>query len=184
VISELYLEITQNNNCKSFLIEDASIYNENTPITCGTLRVKVPGYNRPKYYEVESGFAQTVTMTNLDFQEVGHYDSLGSLPDGLYTIHYSINPNDKLFVEYYHYQNCNIYKLYMDAVCNFISNKCDYSKQEQIAKVEELWNISVMIDYAKISAEECGNSDVADEFYNEAMAKLKKEGTNGCKTCR
>ena len=182
--SELFLDIKQNNGCKTFTVKDISAYNPDIPVTCGTLRIKVPGFNTPKYYDVLEGFELIVNMSNLGLQKTWNHECLSALPDGLYSIRYSINPNDKLFVDYYYYQTCNIYKKYTDAVCNFLNNKCDLSKKEQEAKIDDLFEISQLIDYAKISAETCGDPDSAEEMYNEALEKIKKEGTNGCSTCR
>jgi hypothetical protein len=56
------------------------------------------------------------------------------------------------------------------------------TKKEQQAEIERLFEISNLIDYAKIAAEECGDVKMADSLYAEAKEKLNKKN-NGCSTC-
>jgi len=182
MISELLLNFDYNNSCKSFTIKDSSIYNTVIPVTCGQLTVKTPGFNCPHTFEVTPNFDIKVNLGNLGLQNVNDPEALKVLPEGNYEIRYSINPNDRLFVEYNYYNVCSLYNDYIKAVCKFFNNKCDMTKKEQQAEIDRLFEISNLIEYAKISAEECGDVKMADSLYEEAKQKLNSKGY-GCSTC-
>lgn len=180
MISELLLNFDYSPSCKSFIIKDASVYNPNLPITCGQLTVKTPGFTYSHTFEPLPNFEIKVNLGNLGIQNTDDAGCLKLLPEGNYEIRYSINPNDKLYVEYNYYNTCQLHNEYIKAVCKFLNNKCDMTKKEQQIKIDELFEISNLIDYAKIAAEECGDIKMADKLYNEAKDKLK---ANGCSTC-
>ena len=182
MISELLLNFDYNNSCKSFTIKDSSVYNTVLPITCGQLTVKTPGFTCSHTFEVLPNFEIKVNLGNLGLQNVNDPEALKVLPEGNYEIRYSINPNDKLFVEYNYYNVCSLHNTYIKAVCKFFNNKCDMTKKEQQAEIDRLFEISNLIDYAKISAEECGDVKMADSLYEEAKDKLNSKA-NDCSTC-
>lgn len=183
MISDLILDIRPTTSCKSFLIKDISVYNENLPVTCGTLSIMTPGYCKPSFYDVAKDFEKKINMSNLELQKASGFDCLSELPDGIFKIKYSINPNDKLFVEYNYMNTCKINKRYMSAICDFLSNRCDLTKSEQKEKIEGLFEISSLIEYSKAAAEDCGDDDIAMELYEEANEKLKNLNSGGLKTC-
>lgn len=181
MISELLLNFDYNNSCKSFTIKDESIYNDVLPITCGQLTVKAPGFTCAHTFEPLPNFEIKVNLGNLGLQNINSAEHLKCLPDGNYEIKYSINPNDKLFVEYNYYNTCQLHGTYIKALCKFFNNKCDMTKKEQLAEIDRLFEISNLIEHAKIAAEDCGDVKMADKLYNEAKEKLNKK--NGCSTC-
>ena len=180
MISELLLNFDYSSSCKSFIIKDASIYNATLPITCGQLRVKTPGFTCEHTFETLPNFEIKVNLGNLGIQNVNDQGFLKALPEGNYEIRYSINPNDKLYVEYNYYNTCQLHNDYIKALCKFFNNKCDMNKKEQQNEIDKLFEISNLIDYAKIAAEECGDVKMADKLYNEAKEKLNN---HGCSTC-
>ena len=182
MISELLLNFDYNNSCKCFTIKDSSVYNTVIPITCGQLTVKTPGFTCSHTFDVIPNFEIKVNLGNLGLQNVNDPSALRVLPEGNYEIRYSINPNDKLFVEYNYYNVCSLHNDYIKTVCKFFNNKCDMTKKEQQAEIDRLFEISNLIDYAKISAEECGDVKMADSLYEEAKQKLNSKGY-GCSTC-
>ena len=181
--TELYLNITPNNTCKSFTVKDISFYNENLPVTCGQLEVSAPGFSYSHTFEVSKDFDLTVNMSNLGLIPAINQSSLASIPDGNYSIKYSINPNAYLYVEYNYYSVCQLYSKYVAASCKFLSSRCDLTKAEQSDMIDRLFEIVNLIEYAKISAEECDDIEGADALYKEAENKLKNV-EDGCKTCR
>lgn len=181
MISELLLNFYPSTSTKSFIVEDASIYNNALPITCGQLTIKAPGFKYPHTFETLPEFKFKVNLGNLGLQNVNTVNCLGELPDGNYEIRYSINPNDKLFVEYNYYNTAQLYRDYIKQLCTFFNNMCNMSKKEQEEEKDRLFEIRQLIDYAKSSAEDCNDVDTADSFYNSAKDKLKKR--NDCKTC-
>lgn len=181
MVSELLLNFIGTTSCKSFIIQDVSIYNPNLPVTCGQLEVNVPGFTYSHTFEVIKDFTLKVNAGNLGIQSMTSNKQLQPLPDGNYTIRYSINPNSQLFVEYNYYNTCSLYSVYMKQVCYFFNNKCDMTKTEQDKEIKRLFDLSISLDHIKISAEECDDVTTADNLYLSVKEKLNK---NECKTCK
>jgi hypothetical protein len=97
---QLSLDIQQTNNCSIFRIYDTSIYTEDLEITCGTINITVPGFNNTYTLSVSPNFSYTVTACLIGLQTEGCGTSAQLLNDGLYTIEYSVSPNDKVYVKY------------------------------------------------------------------------------------
>jgi hypothetical protein len=175
MVSQLLLDFKSSKTGKSFEIKDISLYNADGPVSCGTLKITAPGYDRkPKYYDVLKGFILNVNMSNLGLQKVSHFDNLREIPDGAYHIRYSINPNDKVFVEYVYFNTYNINKLYVDKVAEFLEEKCDMTQPQKKERIDQLWEISNSIDLCKTAAEDCRSLKEAELLYNEAVDLLNK----------
>lgn len=183
MISELLLNFPDSASLKTFVIEDASLYNENLPITCGQLCIKTPGFTHIHTYEPTANFKINVTLESLGLQVVNSFSTLGDLPDGNYQIRYSINPNNKLFVEYNYYNVKQLYAQYILQLCKYFNNKCDMTQKQQNIEMNRLFEISNLISYAKISAEECDDVNNADNLYNSAKSKINST-CNGTTTCK
>jgi hypothetical protein len=138
MISQLYLDIITNTSGKSFLIKDISMYNPDGPVTCGQLKIEVPGWTKPAFYDVLPNFELLVNMSNLGIQKGAKYETLQDLPDGEYYIKYSINPNDKLFVNYVYFNTHSLYKSYITKVHTFLETKCDMTIAEQHSMINKL----------------------------------------------
>lgn len=173
MITELLLNIETNKSGKSFLIKDMSVYNSTLPITCTQLSVKVPGFTHIHTFEPLPNFEQLVNLSNLGIQNVNSNSNLHVLPDGVYEIKYSINPNDKLFVEYIYFNTFKLHSLYIEKVCKFLSKKCDMTTKEKKDHVEWLWEISNNLDLIKIAAEECHEIEIAENIYNNTLELIK-----------
>lgn len=172
MISELLLNIETNKSGKSFLIKDMSVYNPMLPVTCSQLTIKVPGFTYTKTFELLPEFELLVNMGNLGLQNVNDSSNLHTLPDGAYEIRYSINPNDKLFVEYVYFNVNKLYKLYIEKVTHFLAKKCDMTIKQKEDMIELLWTISNNIELAKISAEDCQDLEGAQTIYNNTLNLL------------
>ena len=184
MVSNLSLDIENKGDCTFFRITDSSYYNPNLPVTCGHLNIKTPGCATPVEFEVEPYFSSVFNSVNLKLQTGTLNDCINYLPDGIYYIKYSINPNDKIYVEYNFLQNCAQYEKYITLVCKMYSEKCNYTTKEYNIKVAELENIKEMITSAKYLVEFCGNPEAGVCLYNEANELIKNFKTNvHCKDC-
>lgn len=183
MISELLLNFKANVGGKSFTIEDQSIYNENLPINCGQLIITTPGYCNLSYFDVSKGFVKVLNMSNLGHQLVDGLHCLPELPEGNYTIKYSINPNDKLFVKYNYFHTFLTERSYYEAVCDYLNKRCDMTNSEKEEHRKKLDDIYDALKMSKISAEECGDVDTANELLEEAKNKLEKLKNNNCDNC-
>lgn len=184
MISTLALEITNKGDCSFFRIKDSSYYNPNLPITCGHLVILPPTKTVPIEFEVEPYFDITLNTANLKMQSSAT-ECLNSLPDGVYYIKYSINPNAKLYVEYYYLHNCNQYSKFIDSVCKTFANKCDFTKKEYQEKIEEIQYLKTLIDSSKYLVESCDNKEEGLRLYDEITYLLNKyKHDDTCKNCR
>lgn len=183
MISTLSLEIENKGNCNNFRIIDTSNYNPNLPITDGLLQITPPGNCASMYFNTLPNFSKVFNASNLQIQLATNYESLLPLPDGIYYIKYSINPTDKLYVEYYYLHNCNQYKKYIDKACELYSSKSNLSKKEYNEKLKELREIKDMIDSIKYLVEWCDKSELGSDTYEEINTKLENFYINGCTNC-
>lgn len=166
-MTELYLDIQKNNSCKSILLKDASIYNPDLPITCTQLSVKVPGFTHAHVFEPLPNFEVLANMSNLGIYK---HSPLPKIPDGNYEIRYSINPNDRIFVEYNYFSVCQLFEEYIEACLKAYKLEGNLSNKT----IDKLFEVSNLMEHAKIAAEECGNADQAATLYKQAQRKLKE----------
>lgn len=172
MISTLSLRIDNKGDCTNFRITDDSYYNPKLPITCGRLVIIPPNKNKVEF-EVEPYFSTTFNAANLKIQNEP-YECLDSLPEGIYFINYSINPNDRIFVNYYYLHNCAQYQKFINLVCSTFSNRCNFTKKEFNEKLEELMQIKKIIDSSKYLVEYCNNPEEGMDLYKEADLLLSK----------
>lgn len=99
---QLFLEIPDTNNVKVFRITDTSIYADSLERKCPTLQITSPGYTQPVSIEVLTGFNLVLNACTLGLLNSGCDSESPQLPDGVYSIRYSVSPNDKIYVDYYH----------------------------------------------------------------------------------
>jgi hypothetical protein len=184
MISTLALDITNNGDCSNFRIKDSSYYNPNLPITCVHLAILPPTAKVPVEFEVSPYFDSVFNTANLKIQTAVN-DCLTSLPDGIYYIKYSINPNDRIYVEYNYLHNCNQYSKFIENVCKTMSNKCNFTKLEYHEKIEEIQHIKTLIDSSKYLVEYCDNPEEGMRLYDEVNNLLNSYKHDAiCKNCK
>lgn len=180
---KLNLDINRSaTNCRFLTIQDASIYNSEFPVNNIILEIKPPLKNCYFSTTLLSGWCSK-TLDCLFFDLCCEGDCITVLPDGLYEIKYSIEPNIQTMVEFSHFRVCQLWNNYIKALCIYFSKKCDYSKSEKKAKEQELEDIRFLIEASVYEAEDCSNTDMAYILYEEANQKLKNLYDNGCPTC-
>lgn len=170
--------------CDSVLkVWDSSTYGEGLPVDCPRLDVFLPGFVHPVYIteDLEPGFVLNLTAKDFALQHP-HAEELAPLPDGLYTIKYSVSPNDKVFVEYYHLRTTNIMNAYYREICKVQLEPCEPSP-EQHQKLHDLRYIKMYIDAAKAKAEYCHAPKQGVEMLAYAEKLLRKYLTGCCVSC-
>jgi len=186
--STLSLDITNNGDCKSFRITDSSYYNPTIPVTCIHLLIKTPVNSIPVEFEYEAPYFSSVFNTaNLKIQNPSSLNEcVDILPDGVYYIKYSINPNDRIYVEYNYLHNCSLLQMFISAYCNILSQKCNLTQKEFEDEIKKLTHIKELIDGAKYLVEYCNKPDEGMDLYNEALKLLNKNNSNGryCSSCK
>lgn len=177
--SKLNIEFPITNNTKILRLFDISEYSQGITVSCGQLLITVPGFNYAVPFNVDPTFNLSLNSNNLNLSSTYDYN-LADLPDGIYIIHYSINPNEKVWVEYNHLRNTIQLKEYSSKLCQ-IYNDIDITPKERNSKLEELRKIKLEIDGAKSLVEWCNSPIKGLELYTSAQKKLSK--FSSCSTC-
>ena len=160
-------------------IEDTSVYEPLMPYNCPTVQIMVPGFSTYKTLDntttpvIGKGFILNLTACNLNLQTSDCGSIYNSIPDGVYTVKYSIQPNDRLYVEYNHLRVTALKRQLQKQLCSLNMAGCEPSV-EVMAKFNELMKISGYIDAAKAKVEYCHNVDQGMLIFNYAKKLLDK----------
>jgi hypothetical protein len=180
MVSRLSLDVIETTNTKVLRLVDSSQYNQGIDIDCARLLITPPGFTDAVLISVDPFFNLSINSNNLLLTQVSREQDMVDIPDGVYVIHYSIAPNDKVWVEYNHLRITQILKSYSQKLCS-IFNNCDLTPKQRNEKLEELRKIKSMIEGAKSLVEWCKSSKKGLELYQYALKKLNK--FSECKTC-
>lgn len=174
---QLSVEVPETNNCSVFRIIDTSLYDDNLPVTCAKLEITSPGFNLPVVIDVPdpktNPFSYILNACTLGIQESGCGSVSERLPDGIYTIRYSVSPNDKTYVEYYYLRACMTLNKYYNQLCQVELAACEPAADVK-AQLEELRLIKSFIDAAKAKIEECAIPQQGMELFLYAQKRLAK----------
>lgn len=185
---QLALDIPETNNVSIFRVVDASIYGEGLEIKCATLQITSPGFTSPTETDVTiyastktASFNLVLNACTLGFSAGDCKSVAPALPDGIYKLKYSLSPNDKVYVEYYHLRTTQTYNVYNQQLCKLELATCEPSVEVR-ARLNELRLIKSYIEAAKIKAEDCHDPNLAMELLLYAKKRLDKY-IGGCKDC-
>jgi len=173
---QLSLEVPDTNNCSVFRIFDTSIYDTHVPTTCGTLAITSPGYNQPVSIEVLPHFNLVLNGCTLGIQTSGCGTMSERLPDGIYTIRYSVSPNDKVFVQYHYLRICQTNNKYFNELCKLELAACE-PQADVKEQLNELRLIKSFIDAAKAKVEQCDDLQQGMDLFMYAQKRLQKFGS-------
>lgn len=163
-------------------ISDVSSYGQGLPVECTRLDITLPGFYQPIYLEnLLPGFIENITMITLGYQEA-NAEYLNSFPDGIYTIRYSVSPNDKVFVIKCHLRTTCITNEYYRELCKLQLAECEPTSEIQ-QKLKDLRYIKMLIDAAKAKAEYCKSTNQAIDMLGYAQRMLSKYQSGSCITC-
>ena len=189
---QLSLEVPDTNNCSVFRVVDTSIYDEHVPVTCPRLEITSPGYNEPVVIDVvlstdfttnaPINFSYILNGCTLGIQTAGCGTVSERLPDGIYTIRYSVSPNDKVYVEYHYLRTCQTNNKYFNELCKLELAACE-PQPEVKAQLNELRLIKSFIDAAKAKVEQCDDLQEGIELLFYAQKRLQKYASGGCTNC-
>lgn len=169
--SELLLDFPDTGDVRTLRVNDSSFYNPNITVECGLLQVTAPGYIESINFDVDKAFSIVLNSSNLRLAKVKIYRDLTALPDGIYTFKYSINPNERLWVEYDTLRVNNILQTYYSKLCAVKILPSPNSKEIK-AKLKELREIKSFIDVAVAEVGVCGNRNRGMELYKYAQELL------------
>ena len=178
MISQLDIYIEKILNPKLLIVKDASYYNPDVAVTNAKLDLQYPNSNEYVNIPVGKNFSYIINSNTIGLTNVNNSDVLSDLPDGLWTIKYSICPNDELYVEYTFLRNIKQLIKYHNLFCQIEIDKCN--KKQYLEDLKKIREIKDLIDAAQYLADDCGKYEKSIELYNEAEEMLN-EFTNDCK---
>lgn len=183
--SELLLDVPQIKNTKILRIIDSSYYNPDTKISCGQLLITPPGFSYPVGFVIDPYFSLVVNTATLGLSDTCYNCVLDDLPDGIYIIHYSINPNEDMFVEYNHMRVAAIEKLYAETLCGLYTREGSFRTDEFNKSLSKLKDIKRLIDASVIMVQEKHFNEKGLELYQKAWNELDKykNKLTKCKNC-
>ena len=156
---------------KYLMLYDLSVYNEDVPITNPIYKITLPNFNQ--YVEVNyiPGTLLNVNSNILKLTDTLDPNALTDIPSGLYLIRQSICPNDKLYYEHKYFNIVpNILEL-AQLVCDRYDDK---------KALEDLFEIKMQLETAKMLAETCCKEKQAAALYNLAVRRLNYVGMCLC----
>lgn len=175
VQSSLIVQEIPSTDCRFLRLADASIYLNATTVENAILEITPPDSSCPVIFNVTPYFNNVYNSVNLKLT-----NTLVSLPDGIYTIDYSINPNLKTKTTYKILKNCKLVNKYLRIVSEFLVEECSISEKcLEETKKQLIW-IKELIDSSKYLVE---NSDKTKEglfLYKEANKLLDKLNIHKC----
>ena len=174
----LSIDLPVTRNATLFPIVDTSLYESGLGISCERVEIYAPGFDCPPILSLTKGFKANLTACDLKMQTKNCDTENWLIPDGIYKIRYSVSPNDKVFVEYYHLRTVNTYNLYYDCLSNL--DLCgEVIPQASFKKYEELRKIKLYLDNAKTKVEDFHELQEGLEMFQFVLRRLKKV----CSTC-
>lgn len=179
----LQLDIPETACATILKIQDSSVYGTGLAIDCPRLDIILPGLTQPIYLTPSPvpGFNLNISAIDLAIQPIST-SVLSELPDGLYTITYSVSPNATVFVTYYHLRTTKTKRRYYEELCKLQLQACEPTA-EYIQKLNELRYIYMLIEAAKAKAEYCLAPGQGTDMLNYAIKLLDGFNSTCCTTC-
>lgn len=178
MISQLDIYIEKILNPKLLIVKDASYYNSDVAVTNAKLDLQYPNSNEYVNIPVGKNFSYIINSNTIGLTNVTNSEALSDLPDGLWTIKYSICPNDELYVEYTFLRNVKQLIKYHNLFCQIEVDRCN--KKQYLEDLKKIREIKDLIDAAQYLANDCGKYEKSIELYDYADSLLN-EFTNDCK---
>ena len=179
---KLDIIVIPNKNCKTFVVQDASIYDINFPITNTILEIKPPGQACFIAFNLLTGWCSK-TFDCINFNLCCISDEISVLPDGIWELKYSIDPNVTTMVVGVHMRVCQITSEYIKIIGIFLSNKHNYNRREIEEIEKEFLLIKTLIESSVFAGEDLLDNTSTIELYNEASSRLKRFKNGNFSSC-
>lgn len=156
----LDLQLVETYKLNQLAVADSSVYSESP--TNPSMEITAPGYSKINVTFVP-GVVNIYNAVNL---EISTDNTSAYLPDGLYTMKYSVNPNATTYVQKTFMRTGYIEMLYKRAFLQ-IDNNCDCEPNKQKRLKDELRDIKLLIDGSVAAADNC-DPETANTLYRKA----------------
>lgn len=170
----LLLEVPPVYNEGVLVIKDLSIYDPLLGINCPTLQVTYPGALQPTAITVMPGFDAKLNACMIGLlTSTQCSDQCPVIPDGIYNIQYSVQPNDKVFVEYNHLRTTCTRNKWKQMMCA-LDLQCCVPDATMSQALNEMYIIWGYIQAATASVENCHKAQDGINLLNFANSLLDK----------
>lgn len=164
-------------NRKTLAVMDNSYYPTSFVIQSPSLEITIPGFN-PILLPFVPNTTNVYSSTNAGFSTV--IDDIGSLPDGVYTLKYSVTPAYQYYVEKSIMRTESIQEKFDTLFLKSDITECNGRLKKQIK--DELDVIYIMIQSSIAAGNNCA-TNLAMSLYRTALEKLNQLSQNGCSEC-
>lgn len=161
-------------NTKTLGIADISTYPDSPPVQSPTIEITIPGFGLVSIPFVPEDF-NVFNSAILELTAVG--EDLVPIPDGVYTLTYSVTPAYENFVTKTIIRVDQLQEKFDEAFMKLDMMECDGAIRKQ-SKVE-LNTIYFFIQGAIAAANNC-NVDVANKLYAQASKQLSNFTKRNC----
>jgi hypothetical protein len=175
----LSLDIPETLNTKIFRVVDTSTYSTDLGITCNRLQILLPGYLEEVILEILPNSENIFNACTLHLQDTNCDTALSELPDGIYTIRYSVAPNDKVWIEYNYLRIAQTLNTYYNILCSINLTGAEPLATEK-EKLNKLRMLKMMLEGAKAKVEFCNNPEQGQLIFNYAKKQIDKLNCTYC----
>jgi len=175
----LSLDIPETLNTKIFRVVDTSTYSTDLGITCNRLQILLPGYLEEVILEILPNSENVFNACTLHLQDTNCDTALSELPDGIYTIRYSVAPNDKVWIEYNYLRIAQTLNTYYNILCSINLTGAEPLATEK-EKLNKLRMLKMMLEGAKAKVEFCNNPEQGQLIFNYAKKQIDKLNCTYC----
>lgn len=128
---------------------------------------------------VKEGFSLALNSSNLRYNRVVDEEGLTPLPDGIYEIRQSFQPNSYTVAHYLHLRIADFNNKLLTEKANLQGDQCSLSREEYKKNRDKLRDIDEYIEAAKYMVEEQQDKAKGLELYQFAQ-KLLEQYSNEC----
>jgi hypothetical protein len=120
-----------------------------------------------------------LTACDFGLQVEGCGSTYANLPDGIYGIKYSVDPECKVYVEYNHLRITCALNRYEKILCTLSISDCDPPVRIK-ERLRDLHLIKMYLDAAKAKVETCHENQEGMTLFNYAVKLLNKFECRNC----
>lgn len=175
----LSLEIPPVGNTCVLKIFDTSVYSAQVAVFEPKLEITVPGYSSAAEVHFQPQSSCALTTCDLGLQTTNCGQSYANLPDGIYVVKYTVDPNKVVYVEYNHLRTTQAMNLYQKILCDIDVADCDPPAKVK-DKLNHLRLIKMYLEAAKAKVETCHEAQEGMTLYNYALKLLNKLDCRNC----
>ncbi len=161
-------------NTKTLAIADISTYPDSPPVTSPTIEITIPGFGLVSLPFVPTEL-NVFNSTTLELTEVT--DDLIAIPDGVYTLTYSVTPAYENYVTKTIIRVDQLQQRFDEAFMKLDMMECDMAIKKQ-SKVQ-LNSIYFLIQGAIAAANTCA-TELSNTLYLQASKQLTQFIKNNC----